>query len=493
MKTKIFRKIPFFLAIALCIAGCSETVPLNDSNGEELQVSNVSFTPCLQTKAGTELSDRVDVEFTGKGVKITHFNFEVTCDFSAVNVTHTFVNGFLNITQQGSPNQAKCVCYTDVSYTISGISQNDVNVIFINGVQVYCYNNQTGNALVGKWLASGYHPYRAGYRDTIIFTEDFYVQQYFDYIIAGQVIPAMYLPPFATYSVSGDNITFTIHYSYPYIEKMSETFKYVLNGNSLTIKGFSNPFSDSEEARSDVHFTKIGNIYTGCEVVNCTEEYASVSIKLEYPDGSPVLLDSSKVFWVSQNRYLEQVSSWNEMRGYYVIVDDGMRKALEHKQEIMRFTGYLNGDIICERDVLAGADCCHVRYFGAEPLAQVIYGKGDCDKNVIISKDEYENAPDYPVSILDMKIEGNCLKIKFAASGCDGNSWNVKLIDNGSLAYSDPPLRTLRLSLDNKESCTAWITKEISFSLKPLMEYLRHNGTNQLYLNISGKRILYEY
>jgi len=46
----------------------------------------------------------------------------------------------LNITQKGTPNEADCVCYTDVAYTIKGISQTEVNVIFINGVQVYCYN-----------------------------------------------------------------------------------------------------------------------------------------------------------------------------------------------------------------------------------------------------------------------------------------------------------------------------------------------------------------
>jgi len=112
-------------------------------NEQESQVSDVSFTPCQQTKATkSEVSDRVDVAFTNEGVKITHYNFEVTCDFTIVNVTHTFVNGVLNITQQGSPNQAKCVCYTNVSYTINGLAQKDVNVIFINGVQVYCYNGK---------------------------------------------------------------------------------------------------------------------------------------------------------------------------------------------------------------------------------------------------------------------------------------------------------------------------------------------------------------
>jgi hypothetical protein len=108
---------------------------------QEPQVLNVSFTPCQQTKTkSNELSDKVDIEFTNKGVRITYYDFAVACDFTTVNVTHTFENGVLNITQQGSPNQANCICYTDVSYTIEGISQNEINVILINGVQVYCYN-----------------------------------------------------------------------------------------------------------------------------------------------------------------------------------------------------------------------------------------------------------------------------------------------------------------------------------------------------------------
>ena len=106
------------------------------------QVLNVSFTPCQQTKAKNDVSDRVDVKFTNEGVQITYNNFVVTCDFTTVNVTHTFVNGVLSITQQGSPNQANCICHTDVSYTINGISQNEINVIFINGVQVYCHNDK---------------------------------------------------------------------------------------------------------------------------------------------------------------------------------------------------------------------------------------------------------------------------------------------------------------------------------------------------------------
>jgi hypothetical protein len=117
-----------------------------------------------------------------------------------------------------------------------------------------------------------------------------------------------------------------------------------------------------------------------CEDVLCTMVFMSIPLKLEYPNGQPVLLDSSKVFWVNKNCYLEkELAMWNEARiwGSYAIVDDGMRKELENKQEVIRFTGYLNNEIVCERDVLVGADCCHVNYFGTEPLNQVIYNISD--------------------------------------------------------------------------------------------------------------------
>jgi len=119
---------------------------------QEPQVSNVNFTPCKQeVLKSSKSSGNVEVDFTNNGVQIKYYNFEVSCDFTTVNVTHTFVNGVLNITQQGSPNQANCICYTDVSYTISGISQNEVNVIFINGVQVYCHNtNQDSTLKIGE-------------------------------------------------------------------------------------------------------------------------------------------------------------------------------------------------------------------------------------------------------------------------------------------------------------------------------------------------------
>jgi hypothetical protein len=108
----------------------------------------------------------------------------------------------------------------------------------------------------------------------------------------------------------------------------------------------------------------------------CTMINKCIILTLEYPDGQPVLLDSGRVLQVSNNQI---ISSWNGVciTGDCLIVDDSMQEELKNKKELMRFTGYLNGEIVCERDVLVGADRCHVKYLGKEPLTQVIYGVSD--------------------------------------------------------------------------------------------------------------------
>lgn len=106
---------------------------------------------------------------------------------------------------------------------------------------------------VGTWVTTDNH---AGAVDEITFTKELRVLGYFDYIFANQTTPSLYLPPYVSYSLSDDKITFTIHYSYPTEENYDETFEYVLKDNVLTIKGFSNPFSATLEARHDIRFTK---------------------------------------------------------------------------------------------------------------------------------------------------------------------------------------------------------------------------------------------
>jgi hypothetical protein len=115
----------------------------------------------------------------------------------------------------------------------------------------------------------------------------------------------------------------------------------------------------------------------------------------------------------------------------------------------------------------------------------------NCDFETIVSAEQYENAPSDQLNINSLEINSNCLKINFSASGCDGNSWEVKLIDSEQIMESNPVQRNLRLSLKNNEDCTAVPSKTLTFDISELQIL----DDNQVYLNItnSDDQILYEY
>jgi hypothetical protein len=111
------------------------------------------------------------------------------------------------------------------------------------------YTETTKNSLVGKWVTSDYN---SRHNDTIHFTTDMRVEDYFLFAHT-TIYPASSY--YFTYFLTENTVKITSHQ--PENEAFSETFDYILSGNSLTIKGFSNPFSLTLEARSDVHFTRI--------------------------------------------------------------------------------------------------------------------------------------------------------------------------------------------------------------------------------------------
>ena len=113
-----------------------------------------------------------------------------------------------------------------------------------------------------------------------------------------------------------------------------------------------------------------------------------------------------------------------------------------------------------------------------------------CSQAVIINAEEYQNAPDDELRILNVQLEGDCLAIRFESGGCDGNSWVIMLIDSEAVMESYPPQRNLRLSLKNQEPCDAIVTKEMAFNVSNLrLDY------DKIILNItnSGDQVLYEY
>ncbi|MBW1297343.1 hypothetical protein [Aquimarina litoralis] len=114
----------------------------------------------------------------------------------------------------------------------------------------------------------------------------------------------------------------------------------------------------------------------------------------------------------------------------------------------------------------------------------------NCDLITLISASEFADGPSDAVTISSLTITDNCLKINFGASGCDGDTWQLNLIDSGTVMESDPPQRNLRLSLRNEEACLAFITQELDFDISNLQV-----EGNQVILNItnSNQSIPYDY
>lgn len=114
----------------------------------------------------------------------------------------------------------------------------------------------------------------------------------------------------------------------------------------------------------------------------------------------------------------------------------------------------------------------------------------DCNQQTIVSSEQYDNAPEDQLFINSVAIIGDCLSINFSSSGCDGDSWEVNLIDSEGVALSLPPQRSLRLSLKNEELCDAVITKEITFDISALQL-----GGNEVLLNLKNfeEQIRYRY
>ena len=103
----------------------------------------------------------------------------------------------------------------------------------------------------------------------------------------------------------------------------------------------------------------------------------------------------------------------------------------------------------------------------------------------------FENGPSMSLEITKMKINQYCLEISFNSSGCNGDTWVVKLVDSDEVSQTTPSQRMLRLSLSSEELCEAIVEKTISFDLTSIQIQVN----NQVLLTIANNdsKILYEY
>lgn len=127
-------------------------------------------------------------------------------------------------------------------------------VIVLVGIMVFssCSKEKVEpsvDSIVGKWVSSNNNSI---HNNTIYFTSSKRVEDYFIFAHKALYEESSY---YFTYSLIGNDIEITNHQ--PDRAEYSETFHYISEGNSLKIKGFSNPFSLTNEEKTDVHFTRV--------------------------------------------------------------------------------------------------------------------------------------------------------------------------------------------------------------------------------------------
>ena len=113
-----------------------------------------------------------------------------------------------------------------------------------------------------------------------------------------------------------------------------------------------------------------------------------------------------------------------------------------------------------------------------------------CDFDAQIDADLFRTAPQDDLIINALGIEDDCVVFEFSASGCDGGTWEIKLVDSGAVMESLPPQRNLILSLKNEEVCDAVITKVVSFDISNLQ--VEGDGVRLNIINTAAN-VLYEY
>lgn len=106
----------------------------------------------------------------------------------------------------------------------------------------------------------------------------------------------------------------------------------------------------------------------------------------------------------------------------------------------------------------------------------------NCGQPVIIDNSFFESAISNSYELVSFDIVDDCFFIEVSASGCDGVSWSMVMIDSGVVEESSIPERNLKFVFTNEEDCLAVIRQSREFNLIQL----RVDGTNEIILNIEG-------
>lgn len=125
-------------------------------------------------------------------------------------------------------------------------------------------------------------------------------------------------------------------------------------------------------------------------------------------------------------------------------------------KNLLKKVSFALGIMFCSMNVLC------------EDVDEPIIDGNFCDYKTIINSDLYKDLQSAQFEFVNAEIVDDCLIIEIGASGCDGDTWEFKLVDSGAVAESFPEQRFLKLQLVNNELCTAFFQRTISFDLTPV-------------------------
>jgi hypothetical protein len=99
-----------------------------------------------------------------------------------------------------------------------------------------------------------------------------------------------------------------------------------------------------------------------CGSAICTQIFMSVVVNLKHAtDNSPYLLSNYSVVRLSDNADITPTAdSYSTSHGYYPIANDSKLELFKFKNLVIEFKGYLNSNLVIQRQYVITADCCHI-------------------------------------------------------------------------------------------------------------------------------------
>lgn len=102
-----------------------------------------------------------------------------------------------------------------------------------------------------------------------------------------------------------------------------------------------------------------------CEGILCTEEFRSLYITVVDENSDPVALDAFEIFSVSSDEDITPAYSAEDLEGFqmagtYPLINDAYLEQYKNRLIDLRFSGFIGNELVAERIITTGFDCCHV-------------------------------------------------------------------------------------------------------------------------------------